>query len=66
MREADCNARHLRIFTCRHALMATVRERPGAAREFVLLEAALRGRAANVPLGLEPEPTESAAATTGR
>jgi hypothetical protein len=33
--QADCNARHLRIFTCRHALIATVRERPGAAREFV-------------------------------
>ena len=31
MTQADCNALHLRIFTCRHALVATVRRRPGKA-----------------------------------
>ena len=31
MTQADCNALHLRIFTCRHALIATMRRRPGKA-----------------------------------
>ena len=31
MTQADCNALHLRIFTCRHALVATVRRRLGKA-----------------------------------
>jgi hypothetical protein len=44
--QADCNARHLRISTCRHALVATVRRRPGKAA--VRQMPAVQGREAQV------------------
>ena len=31
MTQADCNARHLRIFACWHALVATMQVEAGAA-----------------------------------